>query len=126
MNVFYQWLFDVLPGTTARSRPVESEFQAVSTGFDRVQVKTDAAVRAPDGEVMAPLPSAALRANKGAFFDGGGNIIATETASSAQMIAAIAAATVAITKANEAAASAAMVTGAVNALQMLQLESGIL
>lgn len=125
-NDYYTKNFEAVPDTLVRSQPTNAEFDAIELAFDRVQTKTRAALKAPDGEAPANLPAASARASKSLAFDASGNPIAVTAATSEEMDAAVAAAVTATTKAAEAAASAATVTGAVNALHMLQLSSGIL
>ena len=125
-NDFYNSSFTAIPDTLVRSNQANAEFAGVGLGFDRVQVKTRAALRAPDGEAPATLPAVAARASKSLAFDSSGNPIAVTAATSEEMDAAVAAAVTATTKAAEASASAATVSGAVNALHMLQLANGII
>lgn len=125
-NSFYNTGFTAVPDTLVRSQAANSEFAAVGLGFDRVQTKTNAALRAPDGEAPTTIPAAASRASKSLAFDSSGNPIAVVAATSSEMAAAVAAATTATTKAAEAAADAATVAGSANALHMLQLANGIL
>lgn len=126
-NTYYTKTFNALPDTLIRSAAANSEYLAVEVGFDRAQVKLLAALRAPDGETMQALPSAASRANKSLVFDSTGLIPqVTVAASSAEMAAAVAAASAANASAIAAAASAATVAGSTNALHLLQLNAGIL
>lgn len=125
-NTYYTKTFNALPDTLIRATPVNNEYAAIETGFDRAQVKLLASLRGPDGDTMTALPSVSSRANKSLVFDAAGNPQVTVAASSAEMAAAVAAATAAATSASEAAASAGTVTGSVNALHFLQLNAGIL
>lgn len=124
-NVFFNWSWDVAPGSTNRSRPVENEFAAIGTGFDRVAAYFNRLALAPDGETMALLPALADRRNKAAVWDADGNWAATVSATSAEMLAAIAAAASASADAATATAAAASVTSANSYIQQLMLAQGI-
>lgn len=124
-NAFYNDNLSAVPETLIRSAKANAEFAAVETGFDRVQVKTLASLRAPDGETTTDLPVAATRAGKSLAFDASGNPIAVVAATSAEMAAAVAAAASASADAASAAADAATVAGAVSTLNLLQLLNGI-
>lgn len=124
-NVFFNWTFDVAPGSTNRSRPVENEFAAIGAGFDRVSAYFNRLALAPDGETMGPLPALADRRNKSAVWDADGNWAATVGATSDEMVAAIAAAGTATTAAGTATAAAASVTSSTSYIQQLMLAQGI-
>ena len=124
-NDFYNSAYGAVPDTLIRSNAANAEFASVGLGFTRVQTKTRAAIKAPDGEAPTTLPAAAARASKSLAFDASGNPIVVTAATSEEMSAAVAAAVTATTKAAEATAAAATVSGAVNALHMLQLQAGI-
>lgn len=124
-NVFFNWSFDVAPGSTNRSRPVENEFAAIGTGFDKVQSYFGRIALAPDGETMAALPELANRRNKAAVWDASGNWAATVSATSAEMTAAIAAAASASLDAATAATAAASVFNSTSYIQQLMLAQGI-
>ena len=94
-NTFYTWTFDVAPGSTNYSRPVENEFAAIQTGFDKVAGVFSRVALAPEGESMAALPALADRRNKAAVWDANGNWAATVSATSDEMAAAVVAATTA-------------------------------
>ena len=51
-NPFFTWSFDVTPGNTARSRPVENEFAAIGTGFAGVWAYIQRGLFAPTGETL--------------------------------------------------------------------------
>lgn len=124
-NVFYTWTFDVVPGSTNRSRPVENEFSAIGTGFDKVGAYFDRLALAPEGETLGLLPALADRRNKAAVWDADGNWQATVSATSTEMQAAITAATTAATSAATATAAAASVTNSRSYIQQLMLAQGI-
>jgi 1-aminocyclopropane-1-carboxylate deaminase/D-cysteine desulfhydrase-like pyridoxal-dependent ACC family enzyme len=125
-NPYYSVAFNAIVDTLIRSASFNNEFPAIEAGFDAVATKVNASLKAPDGEVLANLPALALRASKSLAFDASGNPIATVAATSEEMAAAVAAAITASDAAIAAAASAATVAGATNALQLLQLELGII
>lgn len=124
-NPYYTWTFDVVPGSSNRSKPVENEFAAIGTAFDGVYAVLQASLRAPTGEVLGLLPNKASRASKSAAFDANGDLIAVIGATSEEMSAAITAATTATTKASEAAASAASVANSSSYIQQLMLAQGV-
>lgn len=124
-NVFYIWSFDVAPGSTNRSRPVENEFAAIGTGFDKVAGFFARVALAPVGETLGALPALADRRNKAAVWDADGNWQATVSATSTEMQAAITAAGTAATSAATATAAAASVTNSKSYIQQLMLAQGI-
>lgn len=69
-NSFFDWVgttlsgFRFIPRDTARADDVNTALDYVSTGFTAVEVKTDAAIRLPDGETAATLGNAVARAGK--------------------------------------------------------------
>lgn len=124
-NVFFNWSFDVAPGSTNRSRPVEQEFAAIGAGFDRVAGYFSRVALAPDGETMAALPALADRRNKAAVWDADGNWKATVSATSDEMAAAIVAASSASSAAATATAAAGSVSNSSSYIQQLMLAQGI-
>lgn len=125
-NVFFNWTFDVAPGSTNRSRPVENEFAAIGTGFDKVGAYFARSLLAPESETsMGFLPAKADRANKSFVWDANGNPSASVAATSSEMTAAIAAAASASTDAAAAAAAAASVLNSTSYIQQLMLAQGI-
>lgn len=124
-NDFFNWTFDVAPGSTNRSRPVENEFAAIGTGFDRVQSYFNRLALAPVGETMALLPALADRRNKSAFWDANGNWTPTVAATSAEMLAAVQAATDAQAAAITATDASGAVANSSSYIQQLMLAQGI-
>lgn len=124
-NPFFNWTFDVAPGSTNRSRPVENEFAAIGTGFDKVSGYFSRVALAPDGETMGALPALSERRNKAAVWDANGNWQATVSATSAEMVAAIQAATDAQTAASTATAAAGSVATSTSYIQQLMLVQGV-
>lgn len=124
-NVFFNWTFDVAPGSTNRSRPVENEFAAIGTGFDKVGSYFARLALAPEGETMAALPSLADRRNKAAVWDASGNWAATVSATSSEMQAAIDAAAAAQVSAQNAATAATAVNNSSSYIQQLMLVQGV-
>lgn len=124
-NVFFNWTFDVAPGSTNRSRPVENEFAAIGTGFDKVASFFSRVALAPEGESLAALPALADRKNKAAVWDADGNWAASVSATSAEMQAAIVAASSAQGSALQAQASATSVNNSTSYIQQLMLAQGI-
>lgn len=124
-NPFFNWTFDVSPGSTNRSRPVENEFAAIGTGFDKVSGYFSRVALAPEGEVIGALPALADRKNKAAVWDANGNWAATVTATSVEMQAAIVAATDAQTASGVATTAAGSVANATSYIQQLMLVQGV-
>lgn len=124
-NPFFTWSFDVAPGSTNRSQPVENEFAAIGTGFDGVYAYLQRAPLAPVGETLGPLPARVDRANKSFVFDANGDPAVTVLATSAEMAAAVAAATTASNAATTALAAAASVTASSSYIQQLMLAQGV-
>lgn len=125
-NPFFTWTFDVAPGSTNRSRPVENEFAAIGTGFNGVYAVLQASLRAPTGEVLALLPNKADRANKSAAYDSNGNPIAVVAATSEEMTAAVAAAVGINADRVAAEAAAATVANSSSYIQQLMLVQGVI
>lgn len=125
-NVFFNWSFDVTPGSSNRSRPVENEFAAIGTGFDLVQSWLNATLRAPTGEVVALLPNKDARKSKSLAFDANGDPTAVIAATSAEMAAAVAAAVTVAEDAADATAAAATVANSTSYIQQLMLAQGVL
>lgn len=125
MNIFYTAGFDVAPGSSNRSRPVEVEFAAIATGFDLVEGMFARALLVPSGETIGPLPVLADRRNKSFAFDADGNPIATIQATSSEMTAAIAAAASASASAATASAAAASVAALNSYVQQLMVVQGV-
>lgn len=126
MNPFFNWSFDVAPGSANRSRPVENEFAAIGVGFDQVAAYFARAPLVPIGETLGALPALTARRNKTFAFDANGNPIATTAANSAEMQAAVDAAVQAQASASEAVAAAATVAGASSYIQQLMLAQGVI
>ena len=124
-NPFFTWSFDVSPGSTNRSQPVENEFAAIGTGFDGVYAYLQRAPLAPVGETIGLLPARADPANKSFVFDANGDPAVTVAATSAEMTAAIAAATTASNAAATALAAAASLTASTSYIQQLMLAQGV-
>ena len=76
---------------TVRAGDVNQAFDAVSAGFDAVEIKTKAAIKMPDGEAPAVLPVSGARANKVLTFDADGKPVATHTIADVATVSAIAA-----------------------------------
>lgn len=125
-NPFFTWSFDVTPGNTARSRPVENEFAAIGTGFAGVWAHIQRGLFAPTGETLAALPNRATRAGKTLGFNSSGDPVATLSATSDEMAAAIVAAAGAATAATTATEAAATVTNSTSYIQQLMLAQGVL
>ena len=124
-NVFFNWSFDVAPGSTNRSRPVENEFAAIGTAFDKVESYFNRLALAPVGETMGALPALVDRRNKAVVWDASGNWAATVSATSAEMTAAIAAAADAQAAAIVAAAAATSVANSSSYIQQVMLAQGV-
>lgn len=124
-NVFFNWSFDVAPGSTNRSRPVENEFAAIGTGFDKVGAYFARALLAHEGEAVALLPAKSDRANKSFVWDALGNPAAAVAATSLEMTAAVAAATVAQDSATAATTAAGTVSNSTSYIHQLMLAQGV-
>lgn len=124
-NPFFNWTFDVAPGSTNRSRPVENEFAAIGTGFDKVVGYFSRVALAPVGETLGALPALADRRSKAAVWDADGNWAPSVSATSAEMQAAIAAASVCSAAAASATAAAASVLNSNSYIQQLMLAQGV-
>lgn len=125
-NPFFNWSFDVTPGTTARSIPVEAEFARIGVGFDKVETYFNRTMLAPDGEVIGALPAKALRLGKTLGFNATtGDPEMMVVASSAEMDAAIAASVTAAAAAATATAAAATVAASNSYMQQLMVVQGV-
>lgn len=125
-NPFFNWSFDVPPGTTARSVPVEAEFARIGVGFDKVQTYFNRSMLAPEAETIGPLPAKALRLGKTLGFNAvTGDPEMMVVASSAEMDAAIAASVTASAAAVTASAAAASVAAANSYMQQLMVVQGV-
>lgn len=124
-NVFFNWSFDVAPGSTNRSRPVEQEFAAIGAGFDKIAGYFARVALVPEGETLAALPALADRRNKAAVWDADGNWKATVSATSAEMAAAVQAASDAQGYSATATAAANSVSNSRSYIQQLMLAQGI-
>lgn len=87
-NSFFSWpdsLTRFVRFDAARAEEVNAALDEVSAGFDDVEIKTDAAIKLPDGEAAATLPAPLSRANKFLAFSASGDpvVIASATPSSA-------------------------------------------
>lgn len=106
-NPFFTWSFDVPPGSTARSRPVENEFASIGTGFNGVWAYIERGLFAPSGETLDAIPNKATRSGKALAFDATtGQPVALTVASSTEMAAAVAAASTASAAATTATSAA--------------------
>jgi hypothetical protein len=75
MNSFFDWassLSRFVRFDAARADEVNSALDEVSAGFDDVEIKTNAAIKLPDGETSAALGNAAARIGKVLSFDATG------------------------------------------------------
>ncbi len=125
-NPFFNWSFDVTPGTTARSVPVEAEFARIGQGFDRVTTYFGRTMLVADGETIGALPAKALRLGKTLGFNATtGDPEMMVVASSAEMDAAIAASITAAAAAATATAAAASVAAANSYMQQLMVVQGV-
>lgn len=107
-NSFFNHTNRLVRFDSARAEDLNALLDAVSSGLDGVETKTNAAIKLPDGETAAALPAAGSRANKVLSFDALGAIQSTLTVdevSNAQGYA-----TAAQTSANDSAASAGTAT----------------
>lgn len=110
----------------AKSTEVNALLDGVSAGFDVAEASDLRSMRGPPGEVVADMPAAAARANQSLVFDSAGNPAVSTIATTAEMIAAVAAATVAFNSAASASADAATLASAGNALALMQLQTGVI
>lgn len=128
-NSFFNHTNRLVRFDSARAEDLNSLLDDISSGLDGVEVKTNAAIKLPDGETAVALPAAGSRANKVMSFDALGALttndvsvsdIAAANANAATASAGANTATtqagiattqagIATTKAAEAAASAASV-----------------
>lgn len=95
-NPFFDWASDATrrlqPGKLVRDDELNSALDAVTDGFDAVDVVQDRSLRAPAGETLNDLPTSANRASKALAFDANGQPIASSIATSGEMDAAVQAA----------------------------------
>lgn len=124
-NPFYTRAFDVTPGSSNQSRPVENEYAAVATAFDLVYAWLQRSLRAPTGEAPGELPNKDTRKNKSAGYDANGDPTVFASATTEEMDAAIAAAIEVAADADAAAASAASVASSSSYIQQLMLVQGV-
>lgn len=109
-NPFFTNAANIVAFTRARAEVIESDSDAVAAAFDAVYTVTQRAMKTPAGEApLNDLPSATARANKSLVFDAAGQTAVTVAATSAEMQAAITAASNAAASAAGASASAAAV-----------------
>jgi len=130
-NRFFNNVLALLPFTRARAGDVEAKLDAVSAGFDLVQGEIDAnASRAltvdPSEPSIGRLPLKAVRANKGAGYDAGGNPTVVVIATSDQMDAAVVAASVSTTAAATAVSASDSLVGSVNLIQQSLINRGVI
>lgn len=76
---------------SARAEDLNALLDAVASGLDGVEVKTNAAIKLPDGETAAALGNAGARANKVMSFDALGAPASTYTIADVATVAGIAA-----------------------------------
>lgn len=126
MNVFYNASFDVVPGSSNRSVPVEGEFAAIGAGFDKVEALLARALLVPALETVGVIPALADRRNKSFVWDALGNPSASTFATSAEMDAAVAAASSASASAATASAAAASVASLNSYIQQLMVSQGVI
>ena len=124
-NPFFTWTFDVAPGSSNRSRPVEMEFARIGGGFDGVWSVLQNTLRAPTNEALALLPNRDARRNKSMVFDDNGDPAVAVAATSTEMQAAIAAAVQVNADAVAAAAAGASVSTSSSYIQQLMLAQGV-
>jgi hypothetical protein len=125
-NRFYDNTFVAIPSTVIRSQGDITQFESVEAGLDAVQIELDAALRAPNGEVIGRIPALADRASKSLAFDPSGNPIAVISATSAEMEGAVIAAQAAEDAAAEASADAASLAGSAALINLHLLNIGII
>ena len=124
-NVFFNWSFDVAPGSTNRSRPVENEFAAIGTGStrsERISLERFSRMRVKLLRYCRPKSD---RANKSFVWDALGNPAAAVAATSLEMTAAVAAATVAQDSATAATTAAGTVSNSTSYIHQLMLAQGV-
>jgi phenylacetate-coenzyme A ligase PaaK-like adenylate-forming protein len=116
-NSFFNHTNRLVRFDSARAEDLNALLDAVASGLDGVEVKTNAAIKLPDGETAVALPAAGARANTVLTFGTSGEplviAIAAQDIADASENAVIATtqAGIATTKAAEAAASAASIAG---------------
>jgi len=79
-NSFFDWASSLqrfVRFDAARAEEVNTALDEVSAGFDDVEVKTNAALKGPNGENNAAIPAKASRLNKVLTFDGAGDPVTT-------------------------------------------------
>lgn len=126
MSYFYTYSFDVVPGSSNRSRPVEIEFQNIGVGFGLVEARFARALLLPDGETAGLIPALSDRRNKSFVWDADGNPAVSTFATSAEMTAAVAAASSAAASAAAASASATSVSQVNSYLHQLMVAQGVI
>lgn len=75
-NNFFSFVNRFVRFDTVRAEDVNDTFDLVVSGFDGVEVKTDASIKFPNGEVATALASAAARAGMVLTFDSAGAPVA--------------------------------------------------
>lgn len=111
-NRFFTYLANLVAYQRAKAGDVAANFTLLETGLGLVADEIDRTlhVQASD-DVIGALPLKAVRKGRALTFDSNGDPVASTTATSDEMLAAIAAANTAAQKADEAAASAASLYG---------------
>lgn len=141
-NSFFDWSTSpnrLVRFDTARAEDINAALDSASSGFDGVEIKTNAAIKLPDGETAVAIGAVAARANKVLSFDASGNpetsVTVTEvsnaqgyaTSAAADAASASASALSASGSASAAAASAASINLPAfsgNSLKGLRANSG--
>lgn len=75
-NNFFDWSTSpnrLVRFDTARAEDINAALDSASSGFDGVEIKTNAAIKLPDGETATAIGAVAARANKVLSFDASGN-----------------------------------------------------
>jgi hypothetical protein len=93
-NSFFDWASSLqrfVRFDAARAEEVNTALDEVSAGFDDVEVKTNAAIKGPDGENNAAIPAKASRLNKVLTFDASGDPVTTYTIADVATVSGIAA-----------------------------------
>lgn len=68
-NSFFNHTNRLVRFDSARAEDLNALLDAVASGLDGVEVKTNAAIKLPNGETAVALPAAGSRANKVMSFD---------------------------------------------------------
>ena len=76
-NSFFNHTNRLVRFDSARAEDLNALLDAVSSGLDGVEVKTNAAIKLPDGETAAALPAAGSRAGKVLSFGASGEPVST-------------------------------------------------